>query len=112
LRVSPRPLALVSGLTVGDYFLWSWSLNGNHDVLALIAGLSLPPLIVATLWLMALSLAGLLTRIISRPAARSTGKHQRRRIRRRHPRPSPASMRDEHAATAAQARADARKLAA
>jgi hypothetical protein len=66
--VSHRPLALVSGLTVGDYLLWNWSLNGNHDVLALVAGLTLPPLTVAWLWLFALSLA----RLISRAGRRSS----------------------------------------
>ena len=42
--MSRRPLVFVSGLTVGDYLLWNWSLNGNHDVLALVSGLTLPPL--------------------------------------------------------------------
>ena len=45
--MSYRPLVLVSGLTLGDYLLWSWSLNHNHDVLALVSGLTLPPLAVA-----------------------------------------------------------------
>ena len=53
--MSHRPLVLVSGLTVGDYLLWNWSLNGNHDVLALVSGLSLPPLAVAWLWLLAVA---------------------------------------------------------
>ena len=45
--VSHRPLAIVSGLTIGDYLLWNWSLNANHDVLALVSGLTLPPLAIA-----------------------------------------------------------------
>jgi hypothetical protein len=60
VRVSHRPLAIVSGLTIGDYLLWNWSLNGNHDVLALISGLTLPPLTIAFLWLVALTVARLL----------------------------------------------------
>jgi len=60
--VSHRPLALVSGLTLGDYLLWNWSLNHNHDVLALVSGLTLPPLAVACLWLFALNLARLIAR--------------------------------------------------
>ena len=60
--MSHRPLVFVSGLTFGDYLLWNWSLNGNHDVLALVSGLTLPPLAVACLWLLALSLARLLAR--------------------------------------------------
>jgi HAMP domain-containing protein len=66
--VSHRPLVFVSGLTVGDYLLWNWSLNGGQDVLALVAGLTLPPLLVACLWLLALSLARLLARHTRRPA--------------------------------------------
>jgi hypothetical protein len=54
--VSYRPLAFVSGLTLGDYLLWNWSLNSNHDVLALVSGLTLPPLVLACAWLLALSL--------------------------------------------------------
>lgn len=61
MRVSHRPLAIVSGLTIGDYLLWNWSLNGNHDVLALVSGLTLPPLVIALLWLFALTIARLLT---------------------------------------------------
>jgi hypothetical protein len=49
MPVSYRPLALVSGLTLGDYLLWNWSLNAGHDVLALISGLTLPPLALAFL---------------------------------------------------------------
>jgi hypothetical protein len=72
--VSRRPLALVSGLTLGDYLLWSWSLNHNRDVLALISGLTLPPLAVACLWLLALSIARTIAsarRSRARPGVRS-----------------------------------------
>ena len=58
--MSYRPLAFVSGLTLGDYLLWNWSLNANHDVLALVSGLSLPPLVLAWAWLLAVSLIRLL----------------------------------------------------
>jgi hypothetical protein len=60
--VSHRPLATVTGLTIGDYLLWNWSLNANHDVLALISGLTLPPLTIACLWLVALTAARLIAR--------------------------------------------------
>jgi hypothetical protein len=62
----------VSGLTVGDYLLWSWSLGGNHEVLALVSGLTLPPLAVACLWLLVLSLARLIARSTRRPVGRLT----------------------------------------
>jgi hypothetical protein len=72
--VSHRPLVFVTGLAVGDYLLWNWSLNGNHDVLALVSGLTLPPLAVAWLWLLAMSVA----RLIARSARRSSGRAGRR----------------------------------
>ncbi len=56
-----RPLALVSVLAVGDYLLWNWSLQGNHDVLALISGLTLVLLAIALIWLMALNATRLLS---------------------------------------------------
>jgi hypothetical protein len=65
--VSHRPLVFVSGLTVGDYLLWNWSLNGSHDVLVLVSGLTLPPLAVACLWLLALSVARLIASFTRRP---------------------------------------------
>jgi hypothetical protein len=60
LRVPHRPLVFVSALTGGDYLLWKWSLNGAHDAVALVAGLTLPPLALACLWLLALTLGRLL----------------------------------------------------
>jgi hypothetical protein len=78
--VSNRPLVLVSGLTVGDYLLWNWSLNSNHDALALVSGLTLPPLAVVLLWLLALTLARLIARLGRRgrdAAARELARAQR-----------------------------------
>ncbi len=69
--MSPRPLVVVSGLTVGDYLLWNWSLSSNHDVLALVSGLTLPPLVIACLWLLALNVARLIARSTRRRADRS-----------------------------------------
>jgi hypothetical protein len=62
--VHHRPLALVSALAGGDYLLWNWSLQGNHDALALVAGLTLPPLAIALIWLLALNAARLLARLV------------------------------------------------
>ena len=70
-----RPLAFLSGLTVGDYLLWTWSLNGNHDVLALVSGLTLPPLVIASLWLLALSLARFIARSSPRSRVQSARRH-------------------------------------
>ncbi len=69
--MSHRPLVFVSALTVGDYLLWNWSLNGNHDVLALVSGLTLPPLAVACLWLLALSGARLIGRYTRQHSSRA-----------------------------------------
>jgi hypothetical protein len=60
--VSHRPLAILTGLTLGDYLLWNWSLSANRGVLALVAGLSLPPLALAWLCLLAVTVSRLLAR--------------------------------------------------
>jgi hypothetical protein len=69
--VSHRPLVFVFGLTLGDYLVWNWSLNGNHDVLALVSGLTLPPLAVACLWLLALSVARVIGGYTRRPSTQA-----------------------------------------
>lgn len=79
--MSLRPLVLVSGLTFGDYLLWNWSLNGNHDVIALVSGLTLPPLALAFLWLLALSFARLLARTTRAGARGKRRSHARPRRR-------------------------------
>jgi hypothetical protein len=108
LRVFHRPLAIVSGLTIGDYLLWNWSLNGHHDGLALISGLTLPPLAIAMLWLLALTLARLLAstsrRTRVRPAGRaSAALGKRRGVRRRALDGSPAAGALERSPTASSA---------
>jgi hypothetical protein len=71
LLVPHRPLVFVSGLTFGDYLLWNWSLNSNHAVLALVSGLTLPPLALACLWLLALALARLIAHATRRSLDRA-----------------------------------------
>jgi hypothetical protein len=78
--VFPRPLVFVSGLTVGDYLLWNWSLEGNHVVLALVSGLTLVPLAVVCLLLLALTAARVIAHS-TRTAGRLTGRAGRRRAR-------------------------------
>jgi hypothetical protein len=73
--VSPRPLVFVSGLTVGDYLLWNWSLNTNHDVLALISGLTLPPLLVVGVWTLGVWVARLVASATRRVHARPDARH-------------------------------------
>jgi hypothetical protein len=118
LRVSHRPLALVSGLTAGDYLLWNWSLTNGHDVLALIAGLTLLPLGAAWVWLLTLSMA----RLLARSARRGSSVSSRRRGAgaRGDPHPSRAAAATSRAvadaapaaATAASSASPSRKLAA
>ena len=69
--MSRRPLVFVLGLTVGDYLLWSWSLSGSHDLIALASGLTLPPLALASLWVLAVGAARLLALTARRPAKRA-----------------------------------------
>jgi hypothetical protein len=76
-------MALVGALTAGDFLLWNWSLSANHDVLALIAGVTLLPLAAASVLLAALTalqLASRFTRLPAIPAA----------LRRAHRRQPPA----------------------
>ena len=111
--VSHRPLVFVSGLTVADYLLWNWSLNSNHDVLALVSGLTLPPLAVAVLWLLSLAVARLIARSARRPtgrARRSTAASGRSMRRRRAARAG--SPLEEPAGAVTASDASSRKLAA
>ncbi len=113
--MSRRPLVPVLGLAIGDYVLWNWSLNGNHDVLALIAGLTLPPLAVACVWLLALSAADLIAATVRRQPARSRARGTaRRRGAAEGSRTAVGASDGSQAASAAaaKARADSRKLAA
>jgi len=63
---------------VGDYLLWNWSLTNGHDVVALIAGLTLLPIGAAWVWLLTLSLARL-ARLLVRSARRGSSISARRR---------------------------------
>ncbi|HEV3035302.1 MAG TPA: hypothetical protein VGX72_11000 [Solirubrobacteraceae bacterium] len=121
--MSHRPLVFVSGLTVADYMLWNWSLNSNHDVLALVSGLTLPPLAVGWVWLLALTLASVAARYARRPAARmrirrirrvkaTATRHQQRRQRSDGATAATSIALEEGAAVSAAAGAPSRKLAA
>jgi hypothetical protein len=46
-----RPLAVVLLLSLVDYGLWNWSLGASRDVIALVAGMTLIPLLIALSWL-------------------------------------------------------------
>jgi hypothetical protein len=96
LGVSHRPLVLLSGLTVGDYLLWNWSVGGNHLVLALVSGLTLVPLAGFCLLRLTLTLARLLAsstrlahELTARGRERRASSSRARRRPRSHPRPRP-----------------------
>jgi hypothetical protein len=64
-----RSLAVVGVLALGDYLLWNWSLGANHDVVALVAGMTLIPLLIALAWLVVVAVARLLAYTAQRPKA-------------------------------------------
>ena len=61
------PLTSFAALTLADYGLWKWSLAGNHQVLAVVFGLTLPPLAVAFLWVLVVGAMRLLSSVTRRP---------------------------------------------
>jgi hypothetical protein len=91
--MSLRRLALVCGLTLADYLLWNSSLSGNHEVVALVSGLTLPFLLLASTVLVALTLARLISGSVRFGSVRrsrqqaggpgpGTGHRHQRRVRR------------------------------
>ncbi|HEX4187482.1 MAG TPA: hypothetical protein VHY83_06260 [Solirubrobacteraceae bacterium] len=112
--MSYRPLAFVFGLTLGDYLLWNWSLNANHDVLALVSGLSLPPLALACAWMIALTLI----RVVGGTTRRATASSRARAAARQAAEPSTAPATsaaggsDAASASTAAQRSSSGKLAA
>ena len=113
--MSHRPLVFFSGLTVADSLLWNWSLNSNHDVLALVSGLTLPPLAVASVWLLSLTVARMLARLARRPTRRTAARTvavARRTRRRRRPTGRRGAALEEPTAAGTASGASSRKLAA
>ncbi|HMD55924.1 MAG TPA: hypothetical protein VKG82_00460 [Solirubrobacteraceae bacterium] len=106
-----RPLVLVSGLTLGDYLLWRWSLNGNHEALALVSGVTLPPLLLALVWLLAKSaMRALVLRASRRTDGAALAGGARRR--RRGPRDAPHTGEPPAPSPAGTAERDSGRLAA
>jgi hypothetical protein len=95
----------VLALTVGDYLLWNWSLSANHDVLALVSGLTLPPLVLVSLWILA---AGAM-RLVAALAPRRRAARARHAASTGGPRPAHASAEQS---SAARAREDSTRIAA
>ncbi len=72
----PR-LVIVALLALCDYLLWNWSLSANHDILALVSGMTLIPLLLALAWLLVLAVAHLLAGLAQRSRARHAGPGRR-----------------------------------
>lgn len=66
-----RSLFAVGVLALGDYLLWNWSLGANRDVVALVSGVTLIPLLIALTWLLVFAAVRLLAFVVrrSRPGA-------------------------------------------
>lgn len=78
--VPTRPLLLVAALAGGDYLLWTWSSDGGSATIALISGLALSPLILASIWLISVAVA---RRLFVPASKRDMLSARRRRARRR-----------------------------
>src|SRR5260370_30088952 len=50
------PLVVVFALVAIDYGVWTWAIAGNHEVVALVAGLAMAPLVITLAWLAAVAL--------------------------------------------------------
>jgi hypothetical protein len=61
-------LAFLLVLTVADYLLWNWSIAGGHDILSLVAGLTLLPLGAVSIGQLALGAARLIGLVLGRPS--------------------------------------------
>lgn len=54
-------------LTVADYVLWDWSIADGHDVMSLVAGLTLLPLAAVSLGGLVLTVGRALGALLGRP---------------------------------------------
>jgi membrane protein implicated in regulation of membrane protease activity len=61
-----RALVFLLVLTAGDYLLWDWSIADGHDIVSLVAGLTLLPLAAVSLSGLVLAGARLLAWLLGR----------------------------------------------
>jgi len=64
--VRPRALVSLLVLTAADYALWDWSIAEGHDIVSLVAGLTLLPLAAVSLGGLALTAARALRFLLGR----------------------------------------------
>jgi hypothetical protein len=67
LRALPPLLAIVAA----DYALWDWSIASGHDIVSLVAGLTLLPMATIALGMLAIATARLLRFLLAGPASRT-----------------------------------------
>jgi hypothetical protein len=72
MSVRLRALVFLLALCAGDYLLWGWSIADGHDIVSLVAGLTLLPLA-------AVSVARGLSFLLERSSSVSRAKHTSRR---------------------------------
>ena len=86
-----RALLLLLVLTAGDYLLWDWSIADGHDILSLVAGLTLLPLAALSIGGLVLAGGRLLGALLGRSSTPTRG--------RRASRGADATERPPHAST-------------
>jgi len=78
--VRPRALAFLLVLTVADYMLWNWSIAGGHDIVSLVAGLTLLPLGTVSIAQLALGTARMMGLLLGRPSHSARARRTAREI--------------------------------
>jgi hypothetical protein len=73
-------LAFLLVLTVADYMLWNWSIAGGHDVISLVAGLTLLPLGTVSIAQLALGAARIMGLLLGRPSHRVRARRTTREV--------------------------------
>lgn len=75
-----RALVFLLVLTVADYMLWNWSIAGGHDILSLVAGLTLLPLGAVSVGQLALAAARLMGVLFGRSSRTARSKRALRQL--------------------------------
>jgi hypothetical protein len=78
-------LAFLLVLTAGDYLLWHWSIANGHDIMSLVAGLTLLPLAALSLGGVALASVRLPGWLLGRSSPTSRAKRASRNAPREQP---------------------------
>ncbi len=75
-----RALAFLLVLTVADYMLWNWSIAGGHDIVSLVAGLTLLPLGTVSIAQLVLGAARIMGLLLGRPSHSARARRTAREI--------------------------------